>query len=252
MKKQPTINYFTYVNKEYYHFVLPFIFSILKNTNAFVEVVVENRKEFFDIYGKKLSNLIYILDDKSFYRSSIISIKQYSRHLDNIIPNTKRFIIEPLTQADYTYIVDCDMLIKSNDDTIKHNIEGMKRNKTCFFNFKREKREVLSGIHFVKTSEYYPKLQDFLKLWHVTDPKNQDYPKEINSMGDEGFLYNFVAGAFGDPEKLTKDNKRILPGDHISPNRDKKYPHIKAELCKDEQWEKAFKQFHPKFIELMS
>jgi hypothetical protein len=250
LKQKPTINYFTYVNREYYPFVLPFIFSIIKNTNHFVEVVVENRKEFFDLYGKKLSNLIYILNDKSFFRSIISDIKYYNENLNQIIPNTKRFLIEPLSiRTDYTYIIDCDMLIKPDDDIIKHNINSMKKNKSCFFNIKRENREVLSGIHFVENKTYYPKLNDFMKMIHTDD---KDFAENINKHGDEGFLYQFVSGAIGDPEKLTKDNERKLPGDHISPNRNKKYTHIKDELCKDDQWKEAFKQFDPKFVELMS
>jgi len=190
--REPTVTFFTYADEKYYHFVLPFIFSVLKNTDAKAEISLINKKKFFNVYGKKLANLKILFPTVN---SKITFTEQLSTA---VIPNTMRFITAPMQGSDYTYITDVDMIIDSNkyQKALKNNLEGMKRNKTCFFNFVREKQEKLSGIHFVKTKEYYPKLIQFLKLFKKTH--KDDFVKDINGMGDEGFLYNFVKGTFGD------------------------------------------------------
>lgn len=247
--KDLKINFFTYADEKYYHFVLPYIFSIMKNTTCGVEILISNKQKFYDLYGKKIANIKNILlwdwDNR-------VKIKQ--KLTLGVIPNTIRFISAPSTKInyDYTYITDVDMIINKDkfEKAIENNFEGMKRNKTCFFNIKRENREVLSGIHFVKNKEYFPKLSQYLKLFN--DSHKENFYGSINALGDEGFLYQFITGTFGNPQKLTLDNVRILPGDHLSPNRNKKYPHIKEKLCKNSDWKYAFSQFDKKFLDLLS
>lgn len=247
--KSNEICFFTYVNEKYYHFVTPLLFSIVKNVpDCKVEIVVENHKDFYDKYGKQIANLFF--KDVSFLNNNLIRNLYYHELYKDIIPNTKRFLLQPITKVNFTYIIDCDMLItkKLFDKAVENNIIRMKELKTCFFNIKRENRNALSGVHFVETKKYFPKLSNFLKL--LKENSQEDFTKIINAQGDEGFLYNFVAGTWGDPEKLTKDNVRFLPGEHISSNRGKKYTPIKEELCKDEDWKFAFSQFDKKFLEL--
>ncbi len=247
-ESRPVVTFLTYVNKEYYHFVLPFMFGIMKNTNAWAEIIVEDQRDFFDHYGKKIANLMQLEPRGKFYGIDIHGADDFK----GVIANTQRFVRSPKELVSYTYIVDVDIIMDKAKykAALKNNLEGMKKNKAAFFNFVREGREVLSGIHFVKDKDYYPKLEKFLK--ELKKQHKDDFIKNINAMGDEGFLYQFVKSAFGDPKKLTKGNERILPGDHLSPNRNKTYPHIKEFLCKDKKWEAAFKQFDPKFIELLS
>ncbi len=242
-----TTKFFTYVNKKYYYFVLPYVFSILKNTDCDVEVRVENIQKFYDLYGKKIANLQCI----ELWGTRVTISEQLTT---KIIPNTVRFLVSPseIYKYEYFYITDVDLIIQKEkfEKAMKNNIEGMKRNKTCFFNIKRDKREVLSGIHFISDfDDYFGKLSDFMTNFSVEH--KSDFTQAINTLGDEGFLYQFIASTFGDPEELTKGNIRILPGEHISPNRNKKYSVIKDMLYKDDIWKKAFSQFDKRFIILM-
>ena len=251
------VNFFTYVDESYYHFVLPYIFSICHDTDATVEVVLQSKQDFFNIYGKRLANMC--IKDKMFSidysdRVSIKDISVYNIHAGNLIPHIVRFLITPknVFKSKYTYITDCDIIVteKLYVKALENNLAGMLKNRTCFFNIKREGRDSLSGVHFVRNKEYYDKLEGFLMVF-VNEYKGQDQAvNKLNLLSDEGFLFYFVKNTFGEPEKLTKDNFRILPGEHISPNRDKTYNAIFKELTKDSNWERAFHQFDVKILNL--
>lgn len=233
------VTFLTYANSKYHHFVLPYIFSILKYTDANIEIRMPDTLFFFEKYGKQLSNIKHI-----FGKGKLVSVTD-STTCNGIIPNTIRFLEWPFTQSKYTYITDVDMIIIKDqyEKALENNINGMKKNKTCFFNFVRPQGGRLSGIHFVNTREYYAKIDNY-----IIKIKNLRH-EIINRQGDEGFLYNMINDVFGKPEDLTKNNKRILPGWHLSPNRNQKYTHIINELGKDDDWKYAFTQFSDKFME---
>jgi hypothetical protein len=236
---QSDVTFFTYADEKYYPFVLPYVYSILINTNAKIEIALENENSFFNKYGKKISNICYKMDPLVKRFALYFSAKH-----NKVIPNTKRFVYEPCEQTKYTYITDVDMIITSKmfEKALENNAEGMKRNKTSFFNIVRDSGPKLSGVHFVETKKWYPKVAQYLKKFEGIS--------DINQFGDEARLYKIVKECFGDPEKLTEGNERILPGYHLSPNRGKKYTDIKEELCKDEGWKYAFTQFSPDFLKL--
>lgn len=237
MEKKNNVTFFTYADEKYYPFVLPYVFSILKNTNADVMVLIENEKKFYDEYGKKWANLFYCID---FGLSKQWAIDTFDKN--GVIPNTVRFLISPKRLVNkYTYITDVDMIITKDkyENAMENNIKNM---KSGFFNILRDSGPKLSGVHFVETKKWYPKLAQYLK--------NFEYISEINAFGDEGFLYKIVKEMFGDPEKLTEGNERILPGYHLSPNRGKKYTEIKDRLCKEDDWKYAFTQFSPDFLKM--
>ena len=235
MEKKNNVTFFTYADEKYYPFVLPYMFSILKNTNADVEILVENEKVFYDTYGKKWANIYHGTDLNQ--QCSI-----YSFNKNGVIPNTIRFLTSPKRLVNkYTYITDVDLIITKDmyEKAIKNNIDNL---KSGFFNILRDSGPKLSGMHFVETKKWYPKLAQYLKTF-------EDISK-INQFGDEGFLYKMVQETIGDPEKLTEGNKRIMPGYHLSPNRNKKYTEIKETLSKDPDWEYAFTQFSPEFLKM--
>ena len=237
MKTKNEITFFTYADEKYYPFVLPYVFSILKNTNADVVVVLENENDFFNTYGKKWANISYNIKLDLNQQWSL-----YAFDKNGVIPNTVRFLTSPKRLVNkYTYITDVDIIVTKTEyeKAIKNNIDNL---KSCFFNILRDSGPKLSGMHFVETKKWYPKLAQYLK--------NFEDISKINQFGDEGFLYKMVQETIGDPEKLTEGNKRIMPGYHLSPNRNKKYTEIKAELCKDPAWEYAFTQFSPEFLKM--
>ena len=238
--KAKDVLFFTYVDEKYHHFVLPYLFSLMK-LNLSADVIVDNKKKFFDTYGKKLANLH---SKVSYSGNTTVHGAYYYGDFSKLIPNIVRFVIQPEVKCKYTYITDCDMIINQEmlEKALENNIDGMQKNNAPFFNIKRENRDVLSGVHFVETMKYYPKIVQYLD-------KIEDL-STINAFGDEGFLYKMVKEVFGDPEKLTEGNERILPGYHLSPNRNKKYTEIKNLLCKDEDWKYAFSQFSEKFLAL--
>jgi len=234
MKNETEVLFFAYADENYYPFVLPYMFSILKNTNADVEILLEKRKGFYDEYGKKLANLQRIIKKET----SVI----FGDFTDkSVIPNTIRFVNYPYMKNKYTYITDVDLIITKEmyEKAIKNNIDNL---KSGFFNILRDSGPKLSGMHFVETKKWYPKLAQYLKTFEDIS--------SINQFGDEGFLYKMVQETIGDPEKLTEGNKRIMPGYHLSPNRNKKYTEIKETLCKDPDWEYAFTQFSPEFLKM--
>ena len=237
MKNKTEVLFFTYVDEKYHHFVLPYLFSLMK-LNLSADIIVDNKKKFFDTYGKKLANL----HSKVLYSgNTTVHGAYYYGDFSKLIPNIVRFVIQPEVKCKYTYITDCDMIITKEmyEKAIENNIKNM---KSGFFNILRDSGPKLSGMHFVETKKWYPKLAQYLK--------NFEDISKINQFGDEGFLYKMVQETIGDPEKLTEGNKRIMPGYHISPNRNKKYTEIKAELCKDPAWEYAFTQFSPDFLKM--
>jgi len=240
MKNETEVLFFAYADENYYPFVLPYIFSVLKNTNDSVEIIVSDKKKFYDMYGKKISNIFSNCDVNANRFKDIESLSK------NIIPNLLRFMIVPRTISDskYTYYTDVDMLItkKLYKLALKNNIEKMDKNKTSYFNIVRPSGIHLSGIHFVNNKKYYPKIISFLD--NVKDTT------KYNNMIGENFLYHMMTEVFEDPSVTCKDNKRILPGHHVTRNVLRKYTDIKAELCKDPEWEYAFTQFSPEFLKM--
>ena len=237
---QNDVTFFTYADEKYYPFVMPYVYSILKNTTSNYRIIIDNLENYYNQYGKKWANIQHNCIHKwsgqqNYYTENTIK---------NIIPNSIRFMYIPPKATKYTYITDVDMIITSDmfEKALENNIEGMKRNQAPFFNIVRDSGPKLSGVHFVETKKWYPKVVQYLK-------KFEDI-SDVNQFGDEGLLYKMVKECFGDPEKLTEGNERILPGYHLSPNRGKKYTDIKNRLCKDEDWEYAFTQFSPDFLKM--
>lgn len=70
--------------------------------------------------------------------------------------NSVRFVSEPKIKDDYTYINDIDIIVLDKNFYLGH-IKNLKERNMIYDNIVRpNNKERLSGLHFVKTDEYYP------------------------------------------------------------------------------------------------
>lgn len=143
---EESVCFFTSVDEKYMKFVLPYIYFANKFNcgSSFEIVVVCSDDKFEDLQRKaqKLSELI---------KCDILIRKPKT----NCITASKiRFIEEPEIRCKYTYCGDIDILILEN---ISHfHISQMELYGTIFDNVVRYNGNGrLSGLHFVKTTEYY-------------------------------------------------------------------------------------------------
>lgn len=228
------INFFTYADEKYKHFIYPFIFcnhqimpkgcsEILVDQNIVLEVL---RDPLF-LKLKTLGAAFWI----------------FSRmETDKVIPNAVRFIESPGMKRKYTYI--CDIDIMHLDADFSTEINQMTVHKSCFSNVVRPDSKRLTGLHFVETDDYYGNINLC------------DLPAGHEFMNDEELLYYLVDKSFGPPQALACANRRPVHGVHLSPNRSPNgvpgwnylaYKDKILELAKNKDWRDLFPLFDEKF-----
>jgi len=195
------INFLTTAENRHTIFVIPYIYGVLTHVpDSFVEIYVPDSIQW--INANK-----YAYEALRDYNESfmIMDLPEFAPKR-KITPNTKRFLIEPvIKESDVTYIGDIDILIFESDIEQFHK-KQMAGNNTCFSNIVRQNSNRLTGLHSVKTTEWYK--------------KTKKIRNKINDTGcDEHTLYTIAKKAIGKPEKLTKNNARPVHGMHLSPNR---------------------------------
>lgn len=196
-----SINFFTTANEKYYHFVLPYIYSVLNNVpDSFVEICVEDYSQFMFDYSEqliKLSNLGY--NRYLIRQTEEFKYKQF-------IENTKRFLITPKFPADVYYIGDIDIFILDKTVESFHK-EQMENSNSCYSNIVRPKSKRLTGLHACNKDWY--ELTKYARRMATTD------------MGhDENALYDIALNSIdGTPDQTTAGMKRPVHGLHLSPNR---------------------------------
>lgn len=189
------INFFTSCTGPYKMFVYPYISSILINVpNSFVEIIVDDLSFFKKDDITKLKD---IFNNRFLIRNYRSELKGWERNiLSNLQTNAIRFLELPTIECDSTYIGDIDMIILDSDiedNHIKHcNILNLP-----YSNVKRIGQNRLSGLHFVKTKEYYNKITKEYLNNLVSDINNGSIP--FNS--DECLLFDMMSSTFGVPTK---------------------------------------------------
>jgi hypothetical protein len=189
------ILFFTCANQKYEHFVIPWMYSILRsNKNSLVEVGVENEAAFMRDNHAAYSLL------QSWFGKERVCIRQ--AEFNERLPNTVRFVEEPRLRADYVYIGDVDIFILDEDVAAQH-LRNASSLGLPYSNMVRSGTKRLTGLHFSEFSAYYP------------IPSLSDL--DVARMNDEQVLYEIVLRKLG---KMTAGGFRPVHGIHFSPNRD--------------------------------
>ena len=203
------INFFTCCNNEYCNFIPLFIFSNLYNIpNSHVEIGYDN----WDVLNDESINILKEMYPNRFLLRNVkfnpITIKDKKF---NSIPNTIRFITEPLVKTKYVYISDIDILTLDKN-ILNIHLKNMENHNLKYSNIVRPRHgnfaslKRLSGLHFTPYENYYP-IPEYLDLCELG---------YLNH--DEAFLYEIVKKRYSDfNEDLTF---RPVHGIHISPNRE--------------------------------
>lgn len=203
------LTFFTVASNKYNNFILPYIYFANKyNPNSKFEIIINNNK----IQQNILEGKDYLI---STLNNPNILIKQ---NIFDLPTASLRFLLEPTTISMYTYIGDIDIMIcekildfhKNNlFDNIYHNATRKYINKSNF----------LSGLHFVKTIDYYNKTRNIRN--NILN--NHISMREFN--GDENLLYEICKRSnininqnSGESTELFNLN-RPIHGMHLSLNR---------------------------------
>lgn len=146
-----SVLFFTSVDRNYEKFIFPYIYFARKfNSFSKFEIVVDYDDEKL---SEKAKNFSKILDCEILIRKPKIK---------NVDIHKIRFLEEPETKCEYTYCGDVDLLILEN--VVPFHVSQMKNYGTIFDNVIRYNNEThLSGLHFVKTKEYYEKTRNHRK-----------------------------------------------------------------------------------------
>jgi hypothetical protein len=120
-----------------------------------------------------------------------------------IVPNSVRFLNEPVLPSQYIYISDIDIVTLQAGIADQH-LADMERTGLPYSNWVRTGRRRLTGLHFSR------------KDWQFPLPAHDDL--NVSEINDEELLYTLVERKLGfkPPEG---DKFRPLHGIHMSPNR---------------------------------
>ena len=135
-------------------------------------------------------------------------IRNFQKSLNKNIYNTYRFFEVPIIKAEYTYIIDIDIMIL--ESILPLYINNWYNNMSYSNMLRKSNSNRLTGVHMVNTQKYYtPK---FISIM------NKYYNKNIGE-NDEVILGNMCKEYHG----LPSFNYRFRPilGIHFSPNRGK-------------------------------
>lgn len=175
---KPNLIFFTYADRKYDFFAVPYAYFALKNNpEAIVEICFEDYLGFLDNQNEAVELLNKIFPDRFLFRQAE-SVEKYK----GIIPNTVRFVEKAQREAEYLYIGDIDLLVF--DDVLQVHLKLINDYKLPFSNIIRVKKNEsdvsrLSGLHFVKYSDYYP-------LPNIDD-------MDLATVNDENFLFECMS-----------------------------------------------------------
>lgn len=187
--------FFTYANRAYELYVLPYITSVLvHNGDARVEVCLESSNRFADANTKALDVLEHGFGGRFHLRNASKSESASAS------PNSVRFLEVPEVMLPYTYIGDVDVLCL--ETVSEQHLRRMAHTGLPYSNVLRPDKPALSGLHFTRSEVFYP----------------QSLPSGADLQRDEYLLNQLVLSrgcALPDPD----DRWRPVHGYHLSLNR---------------------------------
>ncbi len=203
MEEKGGLLFFTYADLKYDFFAVPYAYFALRNNpNAHVEICVENFESFRLRHRAAVDVLERIFPGRALFRQA-----EFTRKNKEIVPNTVRFVEEPVLKCEYLYIGDIDLLVF--EDVLRIHLDLMAEHSLPFSNILRREHinssvPRLSGLHFCKYDDYYP-LPDLQDL-------------DLSVVNDENVLYEIMRrkGLMVSPDFQTRPECGI----HMSLNRD--------------------------------
>lgn len=196
--------FFTAVDSGYECFIPLYVYFASKhNPDADFEFLVKDLDNQFE-------QLIFKF--KKEFNINNLKLRSYDNNISAI---TYRFLEEPITKCKYTYIGDIDLFITEN--ILKFHLNEMKKYDTIYDNkIRLENHDYLSGLHFVKTDEWYEKTKETRKKYFnkIDSTKN-------NTENCERILKNIVLESNIKLLDNVKENtfNRPAHGIHISLSR---------------------------------
>lgn len=190
------------IGRRYEAFLIPFAyFALSTNPNSFVEIVVVSTAQFEKKYARSLHLLRQVHTN--------FMVRDMDRKLNKKhMKNTYRFLEVPHTKGLYTYIMDVDVMFLEN---IMPHFERNWPTNCVVNNIIRKSNSTikqLTGMHMVKTSEYYTEA-----LLAEQDRTYRSPPHKV----DEVILYRMVKKCHSLPPEAFQ--WRPVFGIHFSPNR---------------------------------
>lgn len=173
MEKNSSLLFYTYADKRYAIFALPYAYFALRNNpSARVEILLEDAKEFQKVY----SGGIRVLNE--LFPHQVTFTQSRTPRNAHVIPNTIRFIEQPTSRAEYLYIGDIDIMVM--DDVLDIHLSYMRKFTLPFSNVIRQASPTprLTGLHFCRFTDYYP-LPDISDL-------------DLSTRNDENVLYEIM------------------------------------------------------------
>jgi hypothetical protein len=197
---------------KYQEYIVPFIASALfHNRNSSVEILLENH----DAYSEKHEASLNILESHFAQR---FLLREIPDHLRNILPNSIRFLTKPQLKADLTYIGDIDILILDSNIADWHMNYMEKNDMPYSNNLRKGGHPMLTGLHCVRTEEYYSKIDESYMKIIVESIKRQGLEYKHY---DEKLLYTMAQHRIGLlPKDVYSYKTRPVHGIHMSPNRE--------------------------------
>ena len=191
--------FFSAVDNDYEKFLILYIYFANKfNKNSCFEFLI---KDLNDHFAQKINEF------KKEFKIDNILLRAYN---ENIKADRLRFLCEPIIICKYTYIGDVDIFI--NEPIKEFHINRMIKNNTIYDNCIRPENKLkLSGLHFVKTKEWYNLTRNIRKSIFINS-KN-------DLRNDEMILFDIVKKS---NIKIHDDKgsfNRPLHGLHLSLNR---------------------------------
>ena len=191
--------FFTATDNGYEDFIPLYVYFASKyNKDAQFEFLIKNLTPDFQ-------NLI-----NEFSKTFHINVKLRKLINEHNTADKLRFLTEPEIKCEYTYIGDIDIFI--TEDILPFHLNELKKYGTIYDNKIRLKYHFLmSGLHFVKTKEWYEKTKNVRNKY-----LNKTVPQR-----DEQILKNIVFESKIKVLDNIKENSfnRPIHGIHISLNR---------------------------------
>ncbi len=193
----PSLLFFTCADAGYEDFAPLYIASVLwsvPDTRAEVGLVAADA--FMSANPDALHSLHQHFGDRFLLRDV-----DWYRDGKKILPNTVRFLNEPLTRADNIYIGDIDIIHLDRNFPAQH-LKFMDTMNLPYANSRRTGTARMTGLHFARWEAMYP----------LPDIADIDVQRENDEV---------VLGTICDRKGLPQHDQmwRPVPGIHVSPNR---------------------------------
>lgn len=234
------------LGSKYEQFVGPYIASTLTTyPEATCEIRVLNPGRFRSSHKALLSRLRAVCGPR--FRIDGVRMEWRRRRL---IPNTVRFVIEPLfVRPDMLYIGDVDIIV-SAPGILEFHSDAMQQLGLPYSNVIRPGKQRLTGLHVIRTADYFSTITQA-----VRDRCIERWPR----LNDERFLYRMCKQHLGLPKIRLE---RPVYGVHPSPQRPlfrhdgchwgvESHLQTHLALVQSEQWKAVFPLFANTFRQKM-